>query len=292
VHDEYQKPFYISTQALWLESYKKNERAQVINLDTSNLEVEQLKILIREKIKHTYLDKYIQPAIDYYKLSILTSIMNHTSMSDQKKEKYIITTMLVQIALDTHDLIPITNDINEAKHCRTSRQLTVLAGDYFSGLYYLVLSEIEEIEFTQLLATTIKEINELKMKRYYKEVNSFEEFIEIEQKIESLLITRVASFMNLPSTNKIIGHLLITNKLVEAKVNFHLKDQTHFLDKWITGRTPNTYTPILDKLDLIIEQKLTFIKKDLIYLPTSLQNHMQSIVDELVKLNHTVTEEG
>jgi len=265
----------------------------VINLHTSNVEVEHLITLIKQKIKHTYLEQYIDiPAIDKYKLTILTNIINQSNLSELKKQHYIITTMLVQIALDTHDMVPITNDRNETKSDRTSRQLTVLAGDYFSGIYYFLLSETEDIELIQLMATTIKEISELKMKRYYKEVNSFKEFILIEQKIESLLITEISNFVNVPVMNQVNDLLLITNKLINEKISFYQKDQTPLLEKWVTNTVPSTYTPILDKIDTVIDEKFKLIQKGLIQLPQTLQANIQSLTEELVTLNNKVTKEG
>lgn len=265
----------------------------MINLHSSNLEVKHIKLLIQSKIKDTYIDKYInKPAIDIHKLIILSNIISQTNLTKYQKENYIITTMLVQIALDTHDLVSADNNQTESKFRRTSRQLTVLAGDYYSGLYYLTLSKTEDIHLIRVLATTIKEINELKIKRYYKEVNSFEEFIKIEQKIESLLIIRVSEFLKFSTLNDMYENIMILNKLVQEKKNLRNQDRTPFLENWITSTTQNTYMAILNKIDSIIDEKFEMIQKDLAYLPATLTNNIHPMINELKSLNNIVSEEG
>src|SRR5690625_4710701 len=117
--------------------------------------------MIEDKIRHSYLEKFIQkPLIDIDKLLILYYIYKDIEIPSNKKQQYITTIMLVQIALDTHELIPSNGSNTMTK---TEKQLSVLAGDYFSGLYYLILAEIEDIEMIEILATAIKKINEHKM---------------------------------------------------------------------------------------------------------------------------------
>src|SRR5699024_11220586 len=95
--------------------------------------------------KHSYLEKYIQkPVINEEKLFVLHAILNNINMPVKKKEKYMITTMLVQITLDTHDLVTDKkNDTVETLSVESTRQLTVLACDYYSLLLYLLFDDIE-----------------------------------------------------------------------------------------------------------------------------------------------------
>lgn len=264
----------------------------MINLHTSNVEVEHLKRMIIKKLEHSYLDKYIKkPAIDQYKLTILYHTVDQTNLSESQKENYIITTMSVQTALDTHELVPILTQTNESNDTKTSRQLQVLAGDYFSSLYYLLLSETEEIKLIQTFATAVKEINELKMKRYYKEVNSFEEFVAIEQKIDSLLFTQLAEFLNVSFITMINESLIITNKLVREKINYYKKGKLPFVKKWAASTNPNTTTVMLEKLDSIIRKKLHIIHKEIPSLPTTLQKDIQLVTNELEQKNNSMVGE-
>ncbi|MCP3030691.1 heptaprenyl diphosphate synthase component 1 [Halobacillus sp. A1] len=186
----------------------------------SEMKIDQLKNQIANQVRHPFLAKFIaDPVIDEDKLAILISIMDHTTLSPLKKEKYIITTMLVQIALDTHDLVTLTEDDDEQDTVRT-RQLTVLAGDYYSGLYYYVLSQLNDIPMIRTLAGAIKEINELKMELYYKDVDSFQEFLTSLKKIESLLIQRVATYVQKTTINDMAGDWLLAKRLLQEKNSY------------------------------------------------------------------------
>lgn len=217
------------------------------------MEIKELKEVLTYKMKHTFLDTYIkQPVIDEGKLMALSIIVNNTSLSAEVKKQYIVTTMLVQMALDTHDLVPITNKDHEDESIVASRQLTVLAGDYYSGLYYLLLAEIKDINLIQMLATTIKEISEYKMRIYYKEVDSFEDYIKLISKIESLLIIRMSEFLKKPINNQVIEKIIITNKLIQEKIIFSNSDESSILNHWLLNDSSNEHLNVLQKVESII----------------------------------------
>src|SRR5690625_7654130 len=95
-------------------------------MHTSNIDMKEINKLITYKIKHTYLNKYIsKPIINQTKLATLSIIVNQTSLPEETKKQYIIATKLIQIALNTHDLIPNTNEEIENEVAINTIQLTV-----------------------------------------------------------------------------------------------------------------------------------------------------------------------
>ncbi|WP_165769113.1 heptaprenyl diphosphate synthase component 1 [Virgibacillus profundi] len=265
-------------------------------MNTSSLDIKHLKASIEDKIQHTYLIKHIQqPIIDEEKLFILAAIINNAALSTFQKERYIITTMLVQVALDTHDLVPKANEIDETKELKLSKQLRVLAGDYYSGLYYLLLSEIEDFDLIHKLASAIKEINEYKMKLYYKEVNSFQEYIDIIKKIESLLILYVAEHVNENSLHDVTGEWLITNKLIQEKENVNRDGYSNLLDNWDNNNSNSTYSSILNTIDTFILKYTQTLEKSLLKLPIhqrALKTHINSQLKGFLYNNTSIAEEG
>ncbi|AZK47171.1 heptaprenyl diphosphate synthase component 1 [Paenibacillus lentus] len=72
---------------------------------------------------------------------------------------------LVQLGLDTHDTIDVDSTCKEERSMR-SRQLKVLAGDYFSSLFYQLLAKAGQIEMVSSMSSAICEVNRLKVGLY------------------------------------------------------------------------------------------------------------------------------
>ncbi|MFD2925811.1 heptaprenyl diphosphate synthase component 1 [Halobacillus naozhouensis] len=234
-------------------------------MNTSEMNIKQLKQKIASQVRHPFLAKFIpEPVIDEDKLVILSSIMDHTTLSPVKKEQYVITTMLVQIALDTHDLVTLTDEDDEKETIRT-RQLTVLAGDYYSGLYYYLLSQLNDIPMIRTLAGAIKEINELKMELYYKDVDSFQEFLLSLKKIESLLIQRVASYVQKTTINDMAGEWLLAKRLIDEKTSYQEGKFSPLIDRLV--RKPESSSQVMLSLEQMLQKHITRLEATVSQLP-------------------------
>ncbi|MCU9613710.1 heptaprenyl diphosphate synthase component 1 [Caldibacillus lycopersici] len=169
---------------------------------------------ILEEINHPYLTKQIDlPPINSDKLRILLSILLSQNLSELEVEKYIITVLLIQIALDTHDLVK--NDEEYMPHKK--RQLTVLAGDYFSGLYYKTLAQIPNVKLVKSLAEGIKIVNENKISIYKNEIATVNDYLASLQQIETALFQQVASFFQDSIWALISKNLLHMNQIIRSK---------------------------------------------------------------------------
>lgn len=264
----------------------------MVGVHTLNKETNQLKHMIEKKISHSYVEKYIQkPLIDYDKLYVLHYLYKDLEISSTKKQQYMTTIMLVQIALDTHELVPSRNS-----NCMNNieKQLAVLAGDYYSGLYYLLLSEIEDIDMIQILATAIQKINEKKMILFYENVQTIDELVETLKDIESILFTDVASFLNVSyELIPIIKELLLINRLQKEKEMIET-DQFSPIEDYLRKNLSNTSYPSViteleDKIDLS-KRALDKLSSDLPYRFLSLKN----MITNKIKLsyNTSIAEEG
>lgn len=173
------------------EQYSIVVRIVVNNVETQTQSIPNYKQLIRKQIEHSYLHSYIdQPAIEEDKLKLL-----HILLADQENmENSIVSVMLVQIALDTHDTI--VKEMEQAPLQRKQQQLTVLAGDFYSGLYYKRLAEVENIALTGALANGISDITEQKMNLFYNPVESSSRFADKYSEIDFVLIKHIAQYLN------------------------------------------------------------------------------------------------
>ncbi|ALX47963.1 heptaprenyl diphosphate synthase component 1 [Lentibacillus amyloliquefaciens] len=272
-----------------------DERVQVVVLQTSSMEISRLKALIQRKMHHTYIEQFVQiPQLDEDKLYILTSILNNTALSEEKKESYIVTAMLIQTALDTHDLVPDSNAL-QSNYEEKSKQLSVLAGDYYSGLYYRLLSEVDEVETTQVLATAITDINEYKMQLYYINFNSMDAFISIYKKMNSLLITRMATFTGETFIGNIAANWLMIRKLTSAKNHPAQSGIEKAFGPWFDKIPLNDYHSILNTFDSFIRQESTLIEKHLTKFPANLSataSYLKETLDTTSSINSSIAEEG
>lgn len=265
----------------------------MVSLCTSNQDIDKIKHLIRTKSNHTYLEKFIpEPIIDIDKILILYHIYNHISIPESQKRQYITTIMLIQIALDTHELVPTQP---ETQKDETEKQLSVLAGDYYSGLYYLLLSELEEIEMIQILATSIKQINEYKMKLYYREVTSLEDLKFTIKKIESLLFSNVASYLNEPIIVPIIEEWLLINKMIIEKELILQESESPLFDFIMHRSTESRYTSAVKIIEHEIVQSVRILEDLLNDTPLHLRGlkaHIKEVLAKKLYKSTSMAEEG
>ncbi len=182
------------------------------------MKLADIKEQILDKVQHPYLHKYIQsPEIDEDKLLLLISILDKVKLSETVLKNYALTTMLIQIALDTHELVSNYSLKEEEKK---DRQLTVLAGVYYSGLYYKILADLDEVDMIRSLAEGIKEVNEHKISVYQKSSIGIEVLMDDVKKIESSLFEKVTTFLDNKVWNEFITNFLFIKRLIAEKKLF------------------------------------------------------------------------
>lgn len=180
--------------------------------------INEWKEKVYSKIYHPYLSNEIELAkIDDDKFYLLLSILQSKNISEREKENIAYSIMFIQIALDTHDLVK--ND-NEKIKSQKEQQLTVLAGDFYSGLYYRTLSLIPDINLIKSLAGAIKIVNENKIKVYTKEIKTFEEFMNSMQRIETVLYQTLAQYLKAQQFECISSDWLHLNQIIKEKEKY------------------------------------------------------------------------
>jgi heptaprenyl diphosphate synthase len=184
----------------------------VISLEDIRQKFTDIKTEVEKRVLDSYLLQFIEtPIIDDDKLIILISIMDRLELSFDKLQNFALSAMLIQIALDTHE--HITHSSDEEK----SRQLTVLAGDYFSGLYYKCLAESEDIDMIRALSHGVKEVNEHKVSIYQGKSGDVDQLLNSIMMIESSLILKAADYLKADEWNELIGHFLLFKRLLKEK---------------------------------------------------------------------------
>lgn len=189
---------------------------------------EIVKKRIREKTDHTYLQAHLpNPIVDDNKLLLTISLLLEAKLNERDIIVYATTITLVQIALDTHELV--TNDRMQMGS-EIDRQLTVLAGDLYSGQYYKLLANVEDIKMLRYLAQGIKEVNENKINFYHQNAKNVSQVIDLVKNIEASLIKKLGSYFYLDEWNAFIEEFLFLNRLEIEQNNYIHSNQSKLVD--------------------------------------------------------------
>ncbi|MBV7507139.1 heptaprenyl diphosphate synthase component 1 [Bacillus sp. sid0103] len=269
------------------------------------LDIRQKFTNIREQVEKrvcdTYLLKYIEiPIIDEDKLLILISIMERLELSYSDMQNYALSTMLIQIALDTHE------HISDASVDEKNRQLTVLAGDYFSGLYYKLLAESEDILMIKALSKGIKEVNENKISVYQNELVSIDELMTSIKRIESSLLGNLSEYFKVDLWNDFLENLLLFKRLLNEKTQFiktessvlfeALKSIVYPINNFkLNELSSEQKSHLFQYCDLYLEKTKKVIEKGLAQLPylnELLEKRIMSLLNQYQPNAKTFVEEG
>ncbi|WP_051331170.1 heptaprenyl diphosphate synthase component 1 [Aneurinibacillus terranovensis] len=150
-------------------------------------EISEIIGLIKRNAENSVLIQYVDnPAISPLRVCLLYFFLHQCGLAKDTIQRYIVTTMLIQLGLDTHDNVSVEKETTLSGI--RSRQLTVLAGDYFSSLYYFLLAEMEDVSVIRSLADSIERINERKISLYQSRDLKAEDYLKAKVWIESELV--------------------------------------------------------------------------------------------------------
>ncbi len=153
------------------------------------VEMEEITSEINALSNEMYIEGYIDiPDTSVVPLQLLNLYLYHASVPKYLRKKYCVTSGLIQLGLDMHDLVNNQKEINEFKIKK--RQMLVLAGDYFSSICYLLMAKEGLIKEVGKLALGISDITTSKMKLY--DLNNEKSFSS-EDEIFELIRTRESS---------------------------------------------------------------------------------------------------
>lgn len=259
---------------------------------------------INECIHHSYLKKYLQaPNIDEDKLYFLIALSNELKLEVKTIHTYIITTMLVQIALDTHEIVSVGSNMGEKQ--QKVQQLTVLAGDYYSGLYYKLLADIEDTQMIKLLAESIKLINEHKIRVYRHDLTYPDSLLDSIKIIEGQLFKSIAKSHHLPFWGELIPEILLLKRLNKELAQLHnngysaisayLVKETYELQPELEISSKQLEQDIQGKLEVAMlnsRKNIITLLEENHQIATNIKSDIFSMVKQLENPMHVIVEEG
>ncbi|GIP32387.1 heptaprenyl diphosphate synthase component 1 [Paenibacillus sp. J2TS4] len=239
---------------------------------------------------------------------LLLAFLNAKGIQEDNRNLFALVTSLVQIALDTHDQVPESNELKEQNEAR-SRQLKVLAGAYFSSRFYNLLSQAGQIDMIRQLSLSICEVNRMKMNLYLQMKHlklTAEEYLRQSVNIKTQLFLSFSKMIS-EGHRKLWPEILTGFTKCEVLVKEILRAETpnHFRNSWgfwhmlqFGTKEERSYllseqaeagpirsmldrNHIIDKLSIMLNEQLDYLKECIRRLEPS------NLSEELTRLRET-----
>ncbi|OUM89707.1 MAG: hypothetical protein BAA01_02795 [Bacillus thermozeamaize] len=186
------------------------ERAQDVLHDVE----QQIKEVIRTS---DLLQELEYPQVDIQKLELLNWFLKDLGWDEEQRKRVCTATALAQLGLDIHENIGCMNPLDEKK--KRNRQLSILAGDFFSSKFYWLLASSGDLSVIPIIAQAVSEINHSKMRLYQTGWNQHH-FSQFLQEFTVLQCALYSSFTPLnPQRGQwwkmLIERLIVTEKIFE-----------------------------------------------------------------------------
>lgn len=163
---------------------------------------------------HPFLVTYgIEPKHDVDKIILLLHAIEKHDFDENAKLERVTTAMLVEAALSAHEHIPLHN--NHAIEVKKN-QLTVLAGDLYSSLYYFRLAKMADIPLIRLFSESTQTMNDAKACLHSRHWRTAEELEQLVMDMESKLIANLADYYCQEMIKRISPHFLALKRLKET----------------------------------------------------------------------------
>ena len=122
--------------------------------------------IAKKYVEHDMIQTYTElPAFPDSRAGLLFALLPSDKEPAGRNELYALVVWLVQLGLDTHDLVDDGSEKRKETEMRAT-QLKVLAGTYFSSRFYQLLSQAGQIDMIRKISAAICDINRLKMSLY------------------------------------------------------------------------------------------------------------------------------
>ncbi|WP_138753493.1 heptaprenyl diphosphate synthase component 1 [Paenibacillus sinopodophylli] len=124
--------------------------------------------IARKYVEYDMIQEHaVLPELANARLRLLYACLSQQQSLQTHSELYTLVVSLVQLGMDTHDLIDTRQDQRSETEMR-ARQLKVLAGDYFSASFYQLLAQAGQIQMIASISSAVSEVNRLKVNLYVR----------------------------------------------------------------------------------------------------------------------------
>lgn len=212
-----------------------------------------MEVEVMDAVRQRTLDQFTEgPSVKESRLFFLLLPFFDGKNWSPEIESSAKTVSIVYAALHAHD--QVREDVPIIKE----QQLTVLAGDLYSGIYYQMLVNSKNIAMVQQLASAIIQVSERKASFFEEAIRSVEEIEEAITVIETELLLSFYRFYDFSEYTLLAKQTLIYLRYTDELKHLQSKNYTHFLRELNSNLVHEIYTEhwLLEKLDSLHGQIL------------------------------------
>ncbi len=244
-------------------------------MDSINKEVIQLNSEIKKLIYHSLVLEHIErPVINDDMIAVMVQILRNANVEQKFRPYYIVSVMLMQIALDTHEGVSNTEESESPARLR-KRQLSILAGDYYSSMYYHILAKTEDIEFINLMSRGVQEVNEAKVRLYTDKNADIDTLVMYLKQIETILVEKTADYFNVTEQKELFIDFLLWKRLKAELLGYQNNHNSKFIQA--LQSIHSVYDENADKLSDSLKREITKVS-DRVRLAILQSNYRDDIV--------------
>ncbi|WP_163654210.1 heptaprenyl diphosphate synthase component 1 [Listeria sp. PSOL-1] len=202
----------------------------------SRVQLKEVEQLVEDQTLYQFLNDHFEgPKTDKTQMLWLHEAMcdRDSGLSETERYRVVSATLYVILAHDTHDVIDEINDTH--KLTREQRELTVLAGDFYSALYYKTMAELKMTDLLAVLQQGVQKTNTAKANVYQLNVATDAELMEQLVATKAAIFAEFARYFNKDeafidfASKTILLKRLLQDKAfyVETKTSLLLKAYEH-----------------------------------------------------------------
>ncbi len=192
------------------------------------MQLKEVEQLVHEETTNQFLqEQFHGPAKDKDQMLWLHEAIRGSELSETVRYRVISATLYVIQAHDTHDMIDEKNDAFPL--ARKDRELTVLAGDYYSALYYRTMAELGMTALLAKLQKGVQETNTAKTNLRELHLATDQDLFDTLLQASSAIFTQFARyfeceerFIELASRVLLLKQLLLEEKNSRASYKSRL----------------------------------------------------------------------
>ncbi|SFL98023.1 heptaprenyl diphosphate synthase component 1 [Salibacterium qingdaonense] len=242
-------------------------------------EVQKIEHEFKQLTSHPYLKEYIEEAgIEYDYILFMMELLLDSPLSADAKREQILSALLVQAAFVTHEKVETGGQ--EVLLGKKPRQLTVLAGDFFSSLYHSMLDRDVHAKVIPVFSDAIQKINEEKMSLHFCENESEEVLLSRLALVEGAFLKNIASFYQKPEAGSLAETFFLLKRLVHErnpKESCYLSAPANSIHAFLEGGIEWTGSWPAQSVEQWLTHHITRLQKELhqkLHTTTSIGNEL------------------